>query len=101
LQNALRESEARDEARKELMLAMQAGVVLAGMYIDRAQEQLQATEEKERKNGKKRLMGDGKAKLFTGDEFYNLCIADEQEREKDATAPRNNDAFKGRPMRQL
>jgi DDE superfamily endonuclease len=84
LQNALRESEARDEARKESMLAMQAGVVLAGMYVDRAQEQLQAVEEKKKKNGKKRLMGDGKAKLFTGDEFYNLCVADEQERKKDA-----------------
>ena len=66
------------------MLVMQAGVVLAGMYVDRAQEQLQAVEEKKKKNGKKRLMGNRKAKLFTGDEFYNLCVADEQEREKDA-----------------
>ena len=85
MQNTLQESEARDEARKESMLAMQAGVVLAGMYIDRTQERLQATEEKKKKGGKKRLMGDGKAKLFTGDKFYNLCVADEQEREKDAT----------------
>ena len=65
------------------MLAMQVGVVLAGMYMDWAQEQLQAVEQKKKKNGKKRLMGDGKAKLFTDDEFYNLCIEDEQEREKD------------------
>jgi len=30
-------------------------------------------------------MGNGKAKLFTGDKFYNLCVEDEQEREKDTT----------------
>ena len=86
LQIALRESEARDEARKESMIAMQAGLVLAGMYVDRAQEQLQSAEEKKDKKGKKRLMGDGKAKLFTGDDFYNLCVADEQERVNDAAA---------------
>ena len=65
---------------------MQAGVVLNGMYMDRAQEQLQAKEERKKRNGRKRLMDDGNAKLFTDDKFFNLCVAEEQEREKDAIA---------------
>ncbi|KAJ3897288.1 hypothetical protein F5879DRAFT_1031767 [Lentinula edodes] len=36
--------------------------------------QLQAKEEKKSTKGKKRLMGDGKAKLFSGDKFYQLCV---------------------------
>lgn len=59
------------------MNAMKVGVVLAEMYMDRAQQQLQVAE-KRTKNGKTRLMGDGKAKLFTGDEYYNMCVADEE-----------------------
>lgn len=82
LRDALLESEARDESRKESMIGMQAGVILANMYSSQVNKQLQAKEEKQRNKGKKRLMGDGKAKLFTGDEFYTLVVEDERQREE-------------------
>jgi hypothetical protein len=80
LRNALIESEARDMLRKERMVGMQAGVVLANIYSSRVQGQLQAREEKKKNKGKKRLMGDGKAKFFSGDEFYAMCVEDERQR---------------------
>jgi hypothetical protein len=86
LQEALRESEARNIVRKERLIGMQAGVVLAQMYVDRAQGQLQALEGRKEKQGKKRLLGDGSAKWFSGDAFYDQCVADEQAREGDAEA---------------
>ena len=80
LRTALIESEARDATRKERMVGMQAGVVLANIYSSRVQSQLQAREEKSKNKGKKRLMGDGKAKLFSGDDFYTMCVEDERQR---------------------
>jgi len=56
-QNVLWESKARDEARKASMLAMQVGVVLAGMYMVRAQEQLQAIEQKKKKEWEEEING--------------------------------------------
>lgn len=51
----LRESEAQagDETRKKPIIAMQAGVVLAEMYINQAQQRrrLQAAEEREQRRG--------------------------------------------------
>lgn len=82
LRDALLESEARDEGRKESMIGMQAGVILANMYSGQVNKQLQAKEEKDRNKGKKRLMGDGKAKLFTGDEFFRLVVEDERQRQE-------------------
>ncbi|KAJ7442313.1 hypothetical protein FB451DRAFT_1057607 [Mycena latifolia] len=83
LVDALRESEAQDSVRKRSMVEMQAGVMLAGMYSNRAHTQLQAQEtRRQRKSGKKR-MGDGKAKYFTGDEFFNLAVNDARQREED------------------
>jgi hypothetical protein len=79
LRDALIESEARDAARKECMVGMQAGVVLANIYSSRVQGQLQAREEKTKNKGK-RLMGDGKAKFFSGDQFYAMCVEDERQR---------------------
>jgi hypothetical protein len=79
LRDVLIESEARDTMRKEHMIGMQAGIVLANIYSSWVQGQLQAREEKKNK-GKKRLMGDGKAKFFLGDKFYALCVDDEQQR---------------------
>ena len=78
LQHALAESEARDSARKYTMTGMQAGVVLSNVYTRTVQQQLQAVEEKNKKGKKRQLMGDGKAKFFSGDEFYMQC--EEQER---------------------
>ncbi|KAJ7436663.1 hypothetical protein B0H11DRAFT_2206972 [Mycena galericulata] len=84
LVDVLRDYEHHDMERKKAMIAMQAGVVLAGMYTDRAHSQLQAQEEKKaRKNGR-RKMGDGKAKYFMGDEFIQLCIEDERLKEQGA-----------------
>ncbi|KAJ4496460.1 hypothetical protein C8R41DRAFT_918515 [Lentinula lateritia] len=59
----------------------QAGLVLSNLYSVQVNRQLQAKEEKKSTKGKKRLMGDGKAKLFTGDEFYQLCVHNEQRQE--------------------
>jgi hypothetical protein len=78
LQHALAESEARDSARKYTMTGMQAGIVLSNVYTRTVQQQLQAVEEKNKKGKKWQLMGDGKAKFFSGDDFYAQC--EEQER---------------------
>jgi hypothetical protein len=82
LRDGLIESETRNAMRKECMVGMQAGVVLANIYSNRLQGQLQAREEKKRNKGKarKRLMGDGKAKFFSGDDFYAMCVEDERQR---------------------
>jgi hypothetical protein len=59
---------------------MQASTVLAGMYSERAQSQLQGAEEGKRRKTGKRKMGDGKAKYFSGDDFYRLCEEDKDKR---------------------
>ncbi|KAJ7348236.1 hypothetical protein DFH08DRAFT_865607, partial [Mycena albidolilacea] len=66
LVDALRESEDRDDGRKRAMVGMQAGVVLAGMYASRETQN-----------------GDGKAKYFTGDEFFQLAVDDERQRKEE------------------
>jgi hypothetical protein len=62
------------------MLEMQASTVLAGMYNERAQSQLQAAEERKRRKTGNRKMGNGKAKYFSGDNFYKMCVEDEQKK---------------------
>ncbi|KAJ7236010.1 hypothetical protein C8J57DRAFT_1088474 [Mycena rebaudengoi] len=80
LVDALREADHRDAQRKRSMIDMQAGVVLSTMYTNRSQAQLQAQEvRKSRKKGK-RKMGDGKAKYFTGEEFFQLAVEDERKK---------------------
>lgn len=85
LQNVLRESEAQagDETRKKPMIAMQAGVVLAEMYINQAQQRrrLQAAEEREQRRGTWRrdwwvsmVVGSQNHKGWV-DESYKLCVA--------------------------
>jgi hypothetical protein len=71
---------------KEQLMGMQAGVVLANIYTSRVQGQLQAAEERKLNKGKKRLMGDGKAKLFSGNEFYTLCVEDERKKAEEEAA---------------
>ncbi|KAJ7814466.1 hypothetical protein B0H13DRAFT_1664783 [Mycena leptocephala] len=83
LLSALAEADQRDEMRKTAMVGMQAGVLLSGMYVNRAQAQLQEVEERKAKKKTKRKMGDGKAKWFTGDAFIQLCIDDEQRKEEE------------------
>ncbi|KAJ7314669.1 hypothetical protein DFH08DRAFT_790759 [Mycena albidolilacea] len=84
LVGALAESEQRDEMRKDTMIKMQAGVVLAGMYVDQAHSQLQAAEERKTQKKGRRKMGDGKAKWFTSDAFIEMCVQDDQRREEEA-----------------
>jgi hypothetical protein len=66
------------------MVEMQASAVLAGMYSDRSQKQLQAAEERKKQKRGTRKMGHGKAKYFTGDDFYQLCLDDEKAKETEA-----------------
>jgi hypothetical protein len=65
------------------MVQMQAGAVLAGMYMSRAQAQLQAQETRKSRKKGKRKMGDGKAKYFTGDKFFQLAVDDTRERDEE------------------
>jgi hypothetical protein len=81
---ALQESEGRDNSRKRSMAEMQASTVLAGMYNNRAQAQLQAVEERKRRKTRRRKMGDGKAKYFSGDGFYQMCVEDDEKKEQEA-----------------
>ncbi|KAJ7019762.1 hypothetical protein C8F04DRAFT_1146806 [Mycena alexandri] len=85
LVDALREADARDTARKLSMIEMQAGVLLAGMYSTRAQTQLQAQETKttKKKKGGRRKMGDGKAKYFTGEDFFRMAQQDALDKEEE------------------
>ena len=77
--DALIESKTRDTMRKKCMVGMQASIILANTYLSQVQGQLKAREEKKNK-GKKRLMGNGKAKLFLGNDFYAMCVKEEQQR---------------------
>ncbi|KAK7007310.1 centromere protein B [Favolaschia claudopus] len=81
---ALQESEGRDNKRKLSMVNMQASTILAGMYTNRAQSQVQAAEERKRKKGGKRKMGDGNAKYFSGDDFFKMVEDDDRRREEEA-----------------
>ncbi|OCH84426.1 hypothetical protein OBBRIDRAFT_690027, partial [Obba rivulosa] len=67
---ALQEAEGRNEARKQQVVGLQATVVLQGMYVGRAHEQLQAQEDKAAQKRKNRVFGDGMAKLLTGNQFF-------------------------------
>ncbi len=82
LQAALRESEERDNARKNLIVGMQATVVLQDRYVDRAQGHLQEAEEAKKNKKSTRPMGDGLAKLLDGDEFFDRVTEWETQWEK-------------------
>ncbi|KAJ7939430.1 hypothetical protein B0H13DRAFT_1850724 [Mycena leptocephala] len=77
LLDALAECDQRDETRKGVMIQMQVAVVLAGMY-------LQAAEERKANKKTRRKMGDGKAKWFTSDTFIQMCIDDDERKEAEA-----------------
>ncbi|KAJ7205221.1 hypothetical protein GGX14DRAFT_368115 [Mycena pura] len=91
---ALDESEARDNSHKRAMVEMQASTMLADMYSKRAQSQLQGAEERKRRKTGNRKMGDGKAKYFSGDDFYKLCVEDEQRKEEEVAAKERRQADK-------
>ncbi|KAJ7177099.1 hypothetical protein C8R46DRAFT_1078161 [Mycena filopes] len=83
LVDALREAEQRDEARKRLLIDTQAKSILTGLHTRRVSEQLQAQEDKKKRKGGKRKMGDGRPKLLTGDEFFDLCQEDAEKKERE------------------
>ena len=75
MQNALRDADARDEAQKINIAALQGTAVLQGVYVGRVQEKLQSYEEKASKGkGKGKLMGDGMPKLLTGEDFHGKVV---------------------------
>lgn len=93
LQQALCESEARDGARKEQVLEMQATSVLQNLYVRGVQAELYAAANHKKQRGKKvRLNGDGKPKLLTADEFMELTNQKEEEDQAlvEAAEHRNN-----------
>ena len=94
LHNALLEYEVRAETRKEMMMEMQASVMLANIYTSWVQGQLNASEQKQNKKGKRWLMGDGKVKYFTSDDFYTLCVEDDQQQKHEAVAAKEREASK-------
>jgi hypothetical protein len=69
----LLKSKVRAKTRKEIVVEMQAGLVLANIYTSQVHGQLNALEQRKSKKGKKWLMGNGKVKYFLGDDFYALC----------------------------
>ncbi|KAJ7334640.1 hypothetical protein DFH08DRAFT_706956 [Mycena albidolilacea] len=81
--DALRDSDNCGNNRKRVMIKMQASVILFGMYVLCAQTQLQAQETKKSCRKGKRKMGDGKAKYFTGDEFFQLVLDDEHRQKEE------------------
>ncbi|EMD41202.1 hypothetical protein CERSUDRAFT_35536, partial [Gelatoporia subvermispora B] len=94
---ALRDSEARNETRKQQVIGLQATVVLQGMYVGRAHGQLQAQEEKAAQKRKNRVFGDGMPKLLTGDDFFEAVENHErkaaQEADKKARRQAGSAAF--------
>lgn len=83
LQDALRDMEAQTRIHKEAMAGMQAATILGGMYVDRAQKQLQALEKKKTEKSKKKLMGDGLPKLLDGDTFFQRVVDHEEQTERE------------------
>ncbi len=74
LQAALLESARRGTQQKEAMIGMQAGLVLQGVYVERAHERLEGLEGKGRVKKKQKLMGDGLPHLLDGDEFFDRVV---------------------------
>lgn len=73
LQGALQVSEEQDNARKNLIVRMQATVILQDRYVDQTQGHLQKAEESKKNKKSTRPMGDGLAKLLDSNEFFD-CI---------------------------
>ncbi|TBU21403.1 hypothetical protein BD311DRAFT_597456, partial [Dichomitus squalens] len=78
-QEVLRESEARDQVRKQSVINLQAAVVLQGGYLDEVHQQMQGR--KQKKAGKKpggKLVGDGLPRLLNEDGFIDEVFKHEQ-----------------------
>ncbi|EIM82183.1 uncharacterized protein STEHIDRAFT_35853, partial [Stereum hirsutum FP-91666 SS1] len=72
---ALEEADIREAYLKKQLHGQQAASILQQIYCERVRRQLATKEEKAAgQGGKRTLMGDGKAKLLSGDEFVALVI---------------------------
>ena len=70
LQVALREMEIREAYRKGQLHGQQAAIILQNVYCEKVRRQLATKEEKKKKTGgRKRLVGDGKPRLLTHEDF--------------------------------
>lgn len=68
-QVALQESYAQIDAYKSALIGTQATAVLQGMFIGRLSSQIQAQEDKQKRQKKGKLNADGLPKLLTGETF--------------------------------
>lgn len=68
---ALREATADNEALRRRVVESQAANILNEAYCNKLRFQLAAKEEKGKKKGKGKLMGDGLPRMLTGDEFFS------------------------------
>ncbi|KAF5334791.1 hypothetical protein D9611_012962 [Ephemerocybe angulata] len=71
---ALREATADNEALRRRVVESQAANILNEAYCNKLRFQLAAKEEKGKKKGKGKLMGDGLPRMLTGDEFYEKVV---------------------------
>ncbi|OCH84013.1 hypothetical protein OBBRIDRAFT_694769, partial [Obba rivulosa] len=69
---------------KQQVVGLQATVVLQGMYVGRAHEQLQAQKDKATQKRKNQVFGNGMAKLLTGNQFFKAVEELEKKTMKEA-----------------
>lgn len=86
LQAALRESDGYYNLQKETMTGLQAQSVLHELYTGRVRGQLEYWEEKASSKKSGKLNMDGRAKLLSGDEVYNVVKEHTKWKEAEATA---------------
>lgn len=84
LQNALKDAETRDYARKEAVIDLQATAVLQGMYVKKAQIQVQTQAEKGKKKPTRRVLGDGMPRLLDDPTFVAKVVESEERLQKEA-----------------
>jgi DDE superfamily endonuclease len=69
MQEALQDADTRYMSHKGMLRGMQASAILQEAYCDSAQAQLATQENKKKKKGNEKLMGDGLPRLLTDDDF--------------------------------
>ena len=84
LQKALAEAEARDEVRKQAMVAMQSATILQNAYVTKVNGQLHAHEEESEKKKNRTKKFDGSCKLLTSDDFFGQAVEAEEKAKKEA-----------------
>ncbi|KAH9925959.1 uncharacterized protein B0H18DRAFT_817936, partial [Fomitopsis serialis] len=85
LQDALRESNVRNESQKARMSGMQATAVLSDIYLRASRSQLQAQEEAKGKKKSTRIFSDGLPRLLTDDQVFDTVVQHEHAAAKKKT----------------